>query len=82
MESGYLNRIVISHMNCPCLSLTSFFFKSPDCLKLLDDRGECIGNHSDHDEEGEEEDEHGWHDELNISTGDTTLLLESLLAHP
>ena len=42
------------------------FLQSPETLQLLDDRGESIGNDRDHDEEGEEQDEHGGHDQLDI----------------
>ena len=51
----------------------------PDSLQLLDYGGEGVGDDGDHDEEGEEKDEDGGHDELDIRAGDTLILLQTLL---
>ena len=46
--------------------LTLLFLQLPDILQLFDYRGEGVGDDRDHDEEGEEEDEQGWQDLLDI----------------
>ena len=61
-----------------CLLLTSFL-ESPDCLQLLDDGGEGVGDDGDHDEQGEEEDEHRGHDQLDVSAGHPSVLLHTLI---
>ena len=43
-----------------------FFLYFPDCLKLLDNGWEGVGDDGDHDEEGEQEDEDSRHDMLDI----------------
>ena len=55
-------------------------FKSMDCFQLLDNRGKCIGDDSDHDKDGEEQYEKGGHDELDILDGDAPVLLDVDLA--
>ena len=55
-------------------------FKSMDCFQLLDNRRKCIGDDSDHDKNGEEQDEEGGHDELDILDGDAPVLLDVHLA--
>ena len=54
--------------------------KSMDCLQLLDNRGKCIGDDSDHDKDGKEQYEKGGHDELDILDGDAPVLLDVHLA--
>jgi len=58
------------------------FLQGPDCLQLLDDGGEGVRYDSDHDEQGEEEDQDRGHDELDVSAGHPPLLLEGVLADP
>ena len=40
--------------------------EGPHGLELLDDRGEGRGDHRDHDEDGEQQDEEGGHDQLHV----------------
>jgi len=63
-----------------CRLCRDLLLQGPDCLELLDDRGEGVGYDGDHDEEGEEQDEDSRHDELDVSAGDPPLLLEGVLA--
>ena len=56
------------------------FFHCPDPLQLLDDSREGIGDDGDHDKEGEDEDDDGGHDQLDISAGNTSVLLNTILA--
>ena len=61
-------------------NLITCCFQSSDCSQLLDDRGEGIGDDSEHDKDGEEEYEEGGHDELDIIAGDAPVLLHTHLA--
>ena len=62
------------------IELLTSCLQSSDCSQLLDDRGECIGDDSDHDKDGEEQYEEGGHDELDIIEGDAPVLLDIHLA--
>ena len=57
--------------NQPYYPLTFLVLQHVDCLQLLYDRGEGIGDDCDHDEEGEEEDEDGGHDEHDVLESDS-----------
>ena len=60
--------VTILKENQSSIMYLTLFLKSPDSLELFDDRGEGVGDDSDHDEEGEEEDENSGHDQLDIRT--------------
>ena len=62
------------------IELLTSCLQSSDCSQLLDDRGECIGDDSDHDKDGEEQYEEGGRDELDIIAGDAPVLLDIHLA--
>ena len=53
--------------------ITLLLLQKSDCLQLLDHVGEGVGDDGDHDEEGEDQDQHSWHDRLYV------LFLKSLL---
>ena len=63
------------------LTLSLLFFQSPDSLELLDDGWEGVGDDGDHDEEGEEEDEDGGHDQLDVRARHSPVLLKTVFAN-
>ena len=55
------------------------FLHCPDSLQLLDDSREGVGDDGDHDKEGEDEDDDGRHDQLDIPAGNTPVLINTVL---
>ena len=73
----HLSNIFLSFAHIEMLTCC---FQSSDSSQLLDDRGEGVGDDSEHDKDGEEEYEEGGHDELDIIAGDAPVLLHTHLA--
>ena len=58
--------VFVTTINNVLCTWTLLFLQLPDILQLFDYRGEGVGDDCDHDEEGEQEDEHCRQDVLDV----------------